>query len=125
MIRPTLMSFILLAGFAGLFSLCTPDSASTQPLDDPHATTEFTCSFGMARGEASQTCRVPFPAGCVVAHIPSTTKPWASVSKGGKTACRFHEKETDWKTRITGICGRCTSPQCSAQFHVRFDCSNR
>jgi hypothetical protein len=125
MIHSALLSFILLASFAGLSSLCTPDSASAQPLDDPHATTELTCSFGMAKGESSRSCTVPFPAGCVVAYIPSTTKPWASVSKGGKTTCRFHEMETDWKTRITGICGRCTTAQCSAQFHVRFNCSDR
>ena len=102
-----------------------PAESLAQPMDDPGATTELSCSFGMAKGEASRSCQVPFPAGCIVAHIPNTTKPWASVSKGGKTICRFNEKETNWKTRITGTCGRCTSPQCSVQFHVRFDCSNR
>ncbi|HEY6084637.1 MAG TPA: hypothetical protein VIU63_04540 [Nitrospira sp.] len=79
----------------------------------------------MAQGEASQHCRVPIPAGCFVAHVPGTTKPWTTISKGGKTSCRFDEKATDWKTKITGTCGRCTTTQCSVQFIVRFDCHQR
>ena len=66
--------------------------AHAQPMDDSHATTEQSCSFGMAKGEASQTCHVPFPTGCLVANIPGTNKPWTTISKGGKTFCRFDEK---------------------------------
>jgi hypothetical protein len=112
--------FSLLAAFG-----VPPVEVSAQPMDDPGATTELSCSFGMAKGEAGQTCEVPFPQGCLVAHIPGTKKPWATISKGGATLCRFDDKATDWRTRITGVCGRCTSPQCSAQFHVRFNCSGQ
>lgn len=115
-------SFLLLI-FIGLWSFS--EAAHAQPMDDSHATTEQSCSFGMAKGEASQSCRVPFPIGCLVADIPGTDKPWTTISKGGKTFCRFDDKATDWKTKITGSCGRCQSDHCSAQFIVRFDCSQQ
>jgi hypothetical protein len=105
----------LLAGNVGL--------AIAQPADDYSATTEHSCSFGMAQGEPGQRCEVPFPRGCVVVNFPGTTKPWISVSKAGRTFCRFDTKASDWKTKITGACNRCESIRCSAQFIVRFDCS--
>ena len=106
----------------GLFLL---DLAKAQPLSDSSATTEFSCNFGMAKGQARQSCSVPFPTSCVVANFPGTTKPWTNISKGGGTTCRFNEKETDWKTRITGTCEQCKTAQCSARFGVMFDCSQR
>lgn len=106
-------------------SLILLNLSAASPLGDSTATTEFSCNFGMAKGEAKQSCNVPVPNGCVVAHFPGTTRPWSNISKGGVTTCRFNEKETDWKTRITGTCERCTSPQCSARFGVMFDCSQR
>jgi len=115
---------LMLAAFQALLAV-TPSEVKAQPMDDSGATTELSCSFGMAKGEAGQTCQVPFPEGCLVARIPGSKKPWATISKGGATLCKFDNKATDWKTRITGVCGRCTSPQCSAQFHVRFNCSDR
>lgn len=124
MIRPLLLWLVLPVSVVCLGSVCTTDSASAQPLHESTATTERSCNFGMAKGEPFQTCQVPFPAGCVVSHLPETTKPWTTISKGGKTSCRFDEKETNWKTKITGACGRCTSDHCSAQFIVRFNCSN-
>ncbi|MDO8309679.1 MAG: hypothetical protein Q7V58_15155, partial [Actinomycetota bacterium] len=90
-------------------------AAQAQTLSESTATTEQVCSFGMAKGEASQSCQVPFPTGCLVANIPGTDKPWTTVSKGGKTFCRFDEKTTDWKTKITGSCSRCKSDHCSVQ----------
>ncbi|WP_447972949.1 hypothetical protein [Nitrospira sp. Kam-Ns4a] len=87
------------------------------------ATTETNCNFGMAKGEAQQSCQVPIPSGCAVARFPGTTTPWTNISKGGNFICRFDEKKTDWKTTITGTCSRCRSPQCSARFSVMFDCS--
>lgn len=119
-VLPLTFFLALLAAFE-----VAPAEVAAQPMDDPGATTELTCSFGMAKGESGQTCQVPFPQGCLVAHIPGTKKPWTTISKGGTTLCKFDDKATDWKTRITGVCGRCTSPQCSAQFHVRFNCSGR
>jgi hypothetical protein len=113
----------LLLMLIGLWSLS--DAAQAQPMDDSHATTEQFCNFGMAKGEASQSCYVPFPIGCLVANVPGTDKPWTTISKGGSIFCRFDEKATDWKTKITGSCSRCKSDQCSAHFNVRFDCSNQ
>jgi hypothetical protein len=105
------------------FEFLTAGGVAAQPVEESRATTEQSCSFGMAKGEASQTCAVPFPAGCRVAHAPGSVKPWTTISKGGRLLCRFDDKHTDWKTKITGACGRCQSGHCSAQFSVRFDCS--
>jgi len=77
----------------------------------------------MGKDEVRRSCEVPIPPGCVVARFPGTNKPWSNVSKGGRTQCRFDEKTTDWKSRITGICETCKTPQCSARFGVMFDCS--
>ncbi len=107
-----------------LFLFCfAPSESQAQPLHESTATTERSCSFGMDKGEASQHCLVPIPVGCLVANIPGEKKPWTTISKGGKTFCRFDEKSTDWKTKITGTCGRCASDHCSVQFIVRFDCN--
>jgi len=106
----------------GLFGFALPHVAAQMPSEFP-ATTEQACSFGMAKGELSHLCQVPIPAGCLVAHAPGTNTPWTTISKGGNTSCRFDEKQTDWKTKITGTCGRCTTAQCSVQFIVRFDCN--
>jgi hypothetical protein len=108
---------------AGIIALCVLSTAAAQPLHDSSATTETTCNFGMAKHEKGQSCRIPIPSGCVVANFPGTTKPWTNISKGGLTTCRFNDKETDWKTRITGTCSKCTTPHCSARFAVVFDCS--
>ena len=118
-----LSSILLFVVIAAACPLLITDYASAQPVDESHATTEQSCSFGMGKGEASQSCAVPFPAGCRVAHAPGSMKPWTTISKGGRLMCRFDEKRTDWKTKITGACGRCQSGHCSAQFSVRFDCS--
>lgn len=122
-----LLRALVLAG-AGLLGMGLPsaDAApSPPPLADSTATTEFNCSFGMAKGETQQACRVPIPTGCVVANFPGTAKPWTNISKGGNTLCKFDDKATDWKTRITGTCGKCKTGHCSVQFIVKFDCSQR
>lgn len=100
-----------------------PLEAGAQEPEGSRATTELSCSFSMEKGETAQPCHVPFPQGCVVAHIPGTTQPWTTISKGGRLQCRFDETKTDWKAKIVGTCGRCQSVRCSAQFSVRFDCS--
>lgn len=105
------------------FLLLRPADAQGQVPSDFPATTEQACSFGMAKGEPSHNCQVPIPHGCLVANAPGTDKPWTTISKGGKTFCRFDEKQTDWKTKITGTCGRCSTGHCSVQFIVRFDCN--
>ena len=123
--------FFIITVLTGLFGLAAQDHAVAEsvseppPFSDSVATTEFNCSFGMEKGEARQICHVPIPPGCVVAHFPGTDKPWTTISKGGNTTCRFDDKTTDWKTRITGTCGTCKTGHCSVQFIVKFDCSQR
>src|SRR5690349_594229 len=93
-----LLRALVLAGM-GFWGTDLPQvhaAPSPPPLADSTATTEFNCSFGMAKGEAQQLCQVPIPTGCVVAHFPGTTKPWTNISKGGNTQCKFDEKATDW-----------------------------
>ncbi|HSF67896.1 MAG TPA: hypothetical protein VLA67_10765 [Nitrospiraceae bacterium] len=117
---------IVAALFIIVAAVClAPRDSQAQSLHESTATTEQSCSFGMAKGEASQSCHVPIPIGCIVAEIPGTDKPWTTISKGGKTFCRFDDTATDWKTRITGSCSRCKSDHCSVQFSVRFDCSQQ
>ena len=105
--------------------LLWPVTGQTQPIDEFSATTEQTCGFGMDLGQPAQQCEVPIPQGCNVANFPGTTKPWITVSKAGKTFCRFDPNATDWKARITGTCSRCESSHCTGQFSVRFDCSKK
>ena len=116
---------LLAAAFAAILNLAWVDVSAAQPMGSSTATTEKFCNFGMAKGEAQHSCDVPFPAGCAVAHIPGTNQPMSTISKGGATSCRFDEKKTDWKTKITGTCTRCRSRQCSARFNVMFDCSQQ
>ena len=117
--RSLLLLLFVMTGLPCLLA----EPASAQLMQESTATTEQSCSFGMAKGEPSHSCTVPFPPGCRVAHAPGSTKPWTTISKGGHLFCRFDEKTTDWKTKVTGACTRCQSGQCSAQFSVRYDCS--
>ena len=116
---PLLLLLFVMAGLPCFLA----ETASAQLMQESTATTEQSCSFGMGKGEPSHSCAVPFPAGCRVAQAPGSTKPWTTISTGGRLLCRFNEKETDWKTKITGSCNRCQSGHCSAQFSVRYDCS--
>lgn len=114
-------SVLLILAFAsgGLWS----GQASAQPVGGT-ATTESVCNFGMVKDEPSRSCEVPIPHSCHVAKFPGTDKHWTNVSKGGSTLCRFDEKHSDWKTKITGTCGKCTSNHCSARFSVMFNCGS-
>lgn len=100
-----------------------PASGLAQAPTDSSATTEQSCSFGMAKGDPAHQCQVPIPSGCIIAKFPGTDKPWTTVSKAGRTFCTFDKKGTDWKTRITGHCTRCDSGHCTGQFMVRFECT--
>lgn len=111
----------LLAG-AIVFGVISQEGQAQSP-PDSSATTEHSCSFGMAKGDPAHQCQVPIPIGCVIAKFPGTDKPWTTVSKAGRTFCTFDQKGTDWKTRITGQCTRCDSSHCTGQFMVRFECS--
>ncbi|ULA63693.1 MAG: conserved exported protein of unknown function [Nitrospira sp.] len=121
MLRMRLLLLLLFA-LTG-FQLCQVDTASAQLIQESTATTEQSCSFGMDKGEPAHSCAVPFPPGCRVAQAPGSSKPWTTISTGGRLLCRFDDKQTDWKTKITGVCNRCQSGHCSAQFSVRYDCS--
>lgn len=116
-------SLMLLLFLMAGFPLFLAETASAQLMQESTATTEQSCSFGMGKGEPSHSCAVPFPPGCRVAQAPGSSKPWTTISTGGRLLCRFDEKQTDWKTKITGVCNRCQSGHCSAQFSVRYDCS--
>ena len=98
-------------------------SADAQPLGRDTQTSS-SCQIGnIKKGASGKQCDVPIPQDCKVA-INSTTKThWADIEKSGGISCRFDNKLTDWKTRITGTCGACQARQCSAKFTVYFDCS--
>ena len=91
---------------------------------DPVARTESICNLGMIKGEAQKSCRVPIPADCSVANFPGYEEPWVDVSKAGRTSCQIDTQQTDWKTKIIGTCGECTSNQCSGRFSVMFNCTH-
>ena len=124
-VRAMMCAVVLFCATGFLLAETSHAAPAPPPLSESAATTEFNCSFGMAKGEPQQTCQVPIPAGCVVANFPGTAKPWTNISKGENTICRFDDKTTDWKTRITGTCGKCRTGHCSVQFIVKFDCSQR
>ena len=42
------------------------------------------------------------PAGCVTAHFPGTKKPWTTVSKAGRTFCKFEEKPRTGRPALPG-----------------------
>src|SRR5690606_30934337 len=92
------------------------------PLGQVGPTTELSCNFGMTKDQRRGSCSISVPQGCTVASFPGTDKPWSSISKGGRTTCRFDEKATDWKGRVTGTCDRCRTAQCSARFSVMVQC---
>ena len=91
---------------------------------DPVARTESICNLGMVKGEGQKSCRVPIPADCSVANYPGYEEPWVDVSKAGRTSCQIDTQQTDWKTKIIGTCGACTSDQCSGRFSVMFNCTH-
>ncbi len=86
--------------------------------------TESICNLGMVKGEQGRTCEVPIPSGCQVANFPGFDALWIDVSKGGKTSCAIDQEKTDWKTKIVGSCGPCSTDNCSARFSVMFTCGD-
>ena len=97
-------------------------SADAQPLGRDTQTSS-SCQIGnIKKGASGKQCDVPFPPSCKVAMNSTTKTHWADIEKSGGLSCRFDNKLTDWKTRITGTCGACQARQCSAKFTVYFDC---
>jgi hypothetical protein len=113
---------LLLTGLV-LLAIGVTVSADAQPLGRDTQTSS-SCQIGnIKKGASGKQCDVHIPPSCKVA-INSTTKThWADIEKSGGISCRFDNKPTDWKTRITGTCGACQARQCSAKFSVYFDCS--
>ena len=85
--------------------------------------TSSSCQIGsIKKGVAGKQCDVPIPPSCQVATNVATKSRWTDIEKSGGISCRFDSKLTDWKTRITGVCGKCEARQCTAKFTVYFDC---
>ena len=85
--------------------------------------TSSSCQIGVIKkGASGKNCEIPIPESCKVAKNPSTNNHWTDIEKTGGIACQFDPKRTDWKTRITGACGKCEARQCSAKFSAYFDC---
>lgn len=123
--RPLRQAVALVFGSLLLLTILTLSGPAVAQFFGGTATTESVCNFGMAKDDHSGSCEVPIPFGCEVANFPGTDKPWTNVSKGGNTTCQFDEGETDWKTKITGTCGTCKTPHCSARFSVMFVCGGK
>jgi hypothetical protein len=86
--------------------------------------TSSSCQIGaIKKGVAGKHCEIPIPESCKVATNPTTNNRWADIEKTGGISCQFDSKRTDWKTRITGVCGKCEARQCSAKFNAYFDCA--
>lgn len=98
--------------------------ASPVSAAESQSRTESNCTIGMAKGDKKAECRVPILSGCTVAQFPGYQEPWADISKGGNTICKFDEKKTDWKTQIVGTCDGCKTEQCTGRFIVMFNCSD-
>ena len=85
--------------------------------------TSSSCQIGaIKKGVAGKYCEIPIPQSCKIAINPATNNRWTDIEKTGGISCQFDTKRTDWKTRITGACGKCEARQCSAKFNAYFDC---
>ncbi|HLG43545.1 MAG TPA: hypothetical protein VI337_00880 [Nitrospirales bacterium] len=114
--RPLLISLALLATSAAMQADAQPLGRDTQ--------TSSSCQIGsIKKGTSGRQCAVPIPPSCKVAINTATQTRWTDIEKSAGISCRFDDKRTDWKTRITGTCGTCQARQCSAKFTVYFDCS--
>lgn len=96
--------------------------ADAQPLGRQTQTSSSCQVANIKKGVSGKQCDVPVPPSCKVAVNAATKLRWADVEKSPGIACRFDDKLTDWKTRITGTCGACQGRQCNAKFTVYFDC---
>jgi hypothetical protein len=105
-----------------LFLISPAIQADAQPLGRQTQTSSACQIANIKKGIGGKTCDVPIPKTCKVAINVATNTHWADIEKSPGISCRFDDKHTDWKTRITGTCGPCQSRQCSAKFTVYFDC---
>lgn len=112
---------LLLTGLV-LLAIGATVSADAQPLGRDTQTSS-SCQIGsIKKGMSGRQCEVPIPPSCKVAINTATQTHWTDIEKSAGISCRFDNKRTDWKTRITGTCGTCQARQCTAKFTVYFDC---
>ena len=105
-----------------LLVIGTSMQADAQPLGRQTQTSSACQVANIKKGISGKQCEVPVPKTCKVATNVATNTHWADIEKSAGISCRFDNKNTDWKTRITGTCGACQARQCSAKFTVYFDC---
>ena len=96
--------------------------ADAQPLGRQTQTSSACQVSNIKKGVSGKQCDVPIPKTCKVAINTASKMHWADVEKSPGISCRFDDKLSDWKTRITGTCGACRGRQCNAKFTVYFDC---
>jgi hypothetical protein len=107
---------------AFLLGICAAGQADAQGLGR-ETQTSTSCQIGaIKKGVSGKQCDVPIPPSCKVATNTATKTHWSDIEKSGGIVCRFDQKLTDWKSRITGVCGKCEARQCTAKFTVYFDC---
>jgi len=112
--------FVLAGLLAGILSASTQADAQNLGRDTQ---TSGSCQIGgIKKGASGSQCNVGIPRACKVATNVVTKTYWTDIEKSGGISCRFNPKLTDWKTRITGSCGKCEARQCTAKFTVYFDC---
>ncbi|TLY37635.1 MAG: hypothetical protein E6K60_04150 [Nitrospirae bacterium] len=110
--------------FATALFLCAVGAvqADAQGLGRDTQTSSSCQVAAIKKGVGGKHCNVAIPPSCKVAINTATKTHWADIEKSGGISCRFDNKLTDWKTRITGTCGVCQARQCTAKFTVYFDC---
>ena len=115
MVRVLLLAFLV----SGIHSVLTTDAQGL----GRDTQTSSSCQIGaIKKGATGKQCEVSIPPSCKVATNVATKTHWTDIEKSGGISCRFDPKLTDWKTRITGSCGKCEARQCTAKFTVYFDC---
>ena len=112
---------LFLTGFF-LFVIGVSIQADAQPLGRQTQTSSACQVANIKKGTSGKQCDVAIPKTCKVAVNASTKMHWTDIEKSPGISCRFDDKLSDWKTRITGTCGACQARQCSAKFTVYFDC---
>lgn len=105
-----------------LFLISAAIQADAQPLGRQTQTSSSCQVSSIKKGVSGKQCDVPIPPSCKVAVNTATKLRWANIEKSPGISCRFDDKLSDWKTRITGACGACQGRQCNAKFTVYFDC---
>ena len=84
-----------------LLALPLPNANAQVPSEFP-ATTEQACSFGMAKGEPSHACQVPFPPAALSPMRPARTNPGRPFPKGARPSAALTRSTPIGKPRSPG-----------------------